>query len=177
MKALKADQSPCAGSTHGERIAWLFAIQENLLRDKYDEQFAKKRDPSREVDVVAMQRAFVESTADFVAQGQAGGPSPSEDAAQREEHEILAKLLAQLPAEYRKARGADRYRDCRTTRSFRRRRCRPNRARDQAIGRDQQGVPRGGRRWLSHILKMRTATLESRRRSSRSFGRRMRALL
>ena len=102
MKALKADQAACTGSTHGERIAWLFAIQENLLRDKYDEQFAKKRDPRREVDVAAMQRAFVDSTADFISQGQAAGPSPSEDAAQREEHEILAKLLAQLPEEYRK---------------------------------------------------------------------------
>ena len=48
MKAVQADQSPCKGTSHDERIAWLFAIQENLLLDKYDEQFAQKpRSPPR----------------------------------------------------------------------------------------------------------------------------------
>ena len=100
MKAVQADQSPCKGTSHDERIAWLFAIQENLLLDKYDEQFAQKRDLRREVDVTAMQRAFVDSTADFVSHGQAGSPAlvrtrPSE------EKEILAKLLERLPSRER----------------------------------------------------------------------------
>jgi RNA polymerase sigma-70 factor, ECF subfamily len=100
-RALEPNRPPCLGSTDGERIAWLFAVQERLLLDKYDEQFAQKRDPRREVDKNALQRAFVDSTADFLPAAQDAGPSPSEDAAKREELQILADFLDQLTQEHR----------------------------------------------------------------------------
>jgi RNA polymerase sigma factor (sigma-70 family) len=75
----------------------LFTIQERLLLDRYDREYAGIRDVRRN----AMQQALVDSTADFIVQSQAGGPSPSEDAAEREEQEIFAKLLEQLPPEHR----------------------------------------------------------------------------
>lgn len=96
-RALLAKESPCRGSADGERLAWLFTIQERLLLDRYDREYAGIRDVRRN----AMQQALVDSTADFIVQSQAGGPSPSEDAAEREEQEIFAKLLEQLPPEHR----------------------------------------------------------------------------
>jgi RNA polymerase sigma factor (sigma-70 family) len=91
---------PCGGGTDGERLAWLFAVQERLLLDKYDEQFAQKRDPRREVDIASMQRAFSESTADYIP-AVSREPGPAESAELREELAFLDELLDQLSQEHR----------------------------------------------------------------------------
>jgi RNA polymerase sigma factor (sigma-70 family) len=96
MRAADPERPPCTGATDGQRLAWLFQIQERLLLDKYDEQFADKRDVRRKVDLAAIQAAVLESTADFPPIGEDKGPSPSEQAAGREELAILDRYFEQL---------------------------------------------------------------------------------
>lgn len=100
---LKAENAWKNGQTPAERLAWLFTIQDNILIDKHREHFAQKRDVRKEVDVMRpVEQALMESTWEFVAAAEAHVPSPSEEAARREELTIRDELLKQLPEEYRR---------------------------------------------------------------------------
>jgi RNA polymerase sigma factor (sigma-70 family) len=101
MRAADPDRPPCAGQTDGERIAWLFAIQERLLLDKYDEQFAQKRDPRREVSVASMQQAFSDSTVEYIPGPESREKGPAEIAQAREELRFLDGFLDQLTPDHR----------------------------------------------------------------------------
>jgi RNA polymerase sigma factor (sigma-70 family) len=101
MRAADPAHPPCAGVTDGERLAWLFAIQDRLLLDKYDEQFAQKRDPRREVRVASMQNALQDSTIEFVPPAESREQGPLEFAEVREELALLDRLLDQMAPEHR----------------------------------------------------------------------------
>jgi RNA polymerase sigma factor (sigma-70 family) len=101
MRAADPGRAPCEGETDGQRLAWLYVIQERVLWDKYDEQFAGKRDARREVDVAAMRAALLESTADYTPNWPDNEPTPSDQVVQREELAILDGYLDELPLAYR----------------------------------------------------------------------------
>jgi RNA polymerase sigma factor (sigma-70 family) len=94
-----ASNEPCRGESLRERLGWFFQIQDNVLRDEYDRQQAKKRDTRREVreqDRHAFGRALDESTAVWLAQVDGGGPTPSQAAVGREEQDRLRQEMSRL---------------------------------------------------------------------------------
>jgi RNA polymerase sigma factor (sigma-70 family) len=82
-------------------LAWLFEIQNNVLFDKYEQHFAQCRDAKREVAIPQLQQALVESTIDFLAAERSDVLGPADEAALREEQEILRRLLGELSDEHR----------------------------------------------------------------------------
>jgi RNA polymerase sigma factor (sigma-70 family) len=95
-RALEAERSGagCRGATEGERLRWLFAIQDRLLLDAFDREQAGRRDYRREA---ALRGQLDASTAEFTGQLPDGGESPSAAAAGREEQGLLDAALARLP--------------------------------------------------------------------------------
>ena len=101
VRALESHRSCCQGSTDGKRIAWLLTVQKRLLRDKYAELFAQKRDLRREVSATVGRQPRSDSTVDLIAEPRDPGPSPSAEAARREELARLTRCLDRLPPKYR----------------------------------------------------------------------------
>jgi RNA polymerase sigma factor (sigma-70 family) len=101
-RALEAERSGagCRGDTEGERLRWLFAIQDHLLLDAFDREQAGRRDYRREAHDqgrAALRGQLNDSTAVFIGQLPGDGPSPSEAAAGREEQGLLDAALDRLP--------------------------------------------------------------------------------
>lgn len=86
---------PFRGATEEERIAWLLKIQDNLYR----ELVAKYRTLMRDVGMerAAVEQALNESTAFWLQNLADDGASPSDQAVDREERELLERALATLP--------------------------------------------------------------------------------
>lgn len=101
LRAADPERPRCVGASEQERLEWLFAIQANILLDKYDEHFAQKRDAKREASFDALKKALGDSTHDFIVELNGKSPGPFDAAVRREEVDILEELLAQLPDELR----------------------------------------------------------------------------
>lgn len=98
---------PCRGTSDGERLQWLLAIERNILYDAYDYEQAQRRDArrdQREQDLHAMALALSDSTVAWEGVlPPAALASPSELAVRREELERLGALLQSLPPREREA--------------------------------------------------------------------------
>ncbi len=98
---------PCRGQADGERLQWLLAIERNLLRDAYDHEQAQRRDArrdQREQDLQRLGQALSDSSLAWDGIVPPDGlPSPSEQAARREELDGLEARVRSLPDRERTA--------------------------------------------------------------------------
>lgn len=100
LKAVDPETAPCRGSTRGERLAWLIAIQNRLAVDRLREHFAQRRDVRKEVQeqqVASLRQHLDDSTAGWVARLAAASPTPSEQVVAQEEQQMLRQAIDRLP--------------------------------------------------------------------------------
>jgi RNA polymerase sigma factor (sigma-70 family) len=98
LKAVKAEQVPAGLDDDRARLAWLAAIQDNVLIDLHRKQFAAKRDVRREQSLQSLRQALQESSIDqmqFVADPSG---SPGERAEWRELERLTDEAIDRLPA-------------------------------------------------------------------------------
>jgi len=87
------------GQTEAELTAWLRQILAHVLAHEVRRYHGtQQRDVGREVSLDQALAQSSQRLADIIA---ASGPSPSQQAAQREQEVVLAEVLAQLPDDYR----------------------------------------------------------------------------
>lgn len=87
------------GTSEGERIAWLRQILARVLGQEVRRyRGTQKRDVSREM---SLNQALEQSSCNLAGLIADGGPSPSENAVNREEQLRLAEVLERLSPDYR----------------------------------------------------------------------------
>ena len=93
MVRVLSSKEPFLGEHPGQRIAWLLKIQKNVFIDKLREHHADKRD----IGLEAVQQKLDASTAVWIEKIEGQQTSPSHQAVDNEQQNLLDAAMLQLP--------------------------------------------------------------------------------